>query len=531
MDGKRSRHTTIVTLLIVLAVAAIFRFGSSAIPRMNIDEGWNYYLCRNPVGEILRYLQKDRNPPLPFLFMKGWMAVAGHDEWPMRIPFAAIATLNVYLVFLLAGRLFDRRVALGAAALSSVSYLQWEYDTWMRGYGMLTMFTLLSTWTFLGVVERESPRRVAWGMGYALAGALLLYSHYTGVLVLVAHFALALLPDPDKQWLEVGRRFRLLAAAWLAMALLMLPWLPILHLQITRRAGRDLQASPDPIAALVMLLRLLPLETGLDNLPLLLGSGQAVSLGCLALFSGLGIWMLAVGWRASRRSATSLRVVVALLCPSLLFVVAAFRLPELTRVRYYVDTIPFFAMLLASGLLASRGAVRVVFAAVAALALAVNLIVFASYLRSPYFRTADWLTPARFALEAQSRAQVIVVSDPFAVHAFNYYYARDLVDYDVADIEQPSYRYAPAYFASGRLPERRLYPQEMAAPNALADVDRARGAILVLWLEAPAVRAWFAERFSVLTGRAVENHAIDGRSETYLLESGVRPGPANRTGR
>ncbi len=494
-------------LVVVLAVALAFRLAAATVPRMNPDEGWTYYLCRNPVPQVLNYLAADRHPPASYLWLAGWLRVVGHDEAPMRVPFALLGTLAVGLTFLLGRELFDERVGLAGAAFYAVAYPAWEYDTWIRSYALLSPLSLLASWLYLRTLNSG---RWSWGGAYGLASSLLLYSHYLGFVVLAAHLVHALWKGRD--------RLGLLTACWGLCALLYLPWIPSFLGQLHNRAGRDLTSGPAPGLALQMAFRMLTMETGLEHLPTMLGSNlPRVPFLVAATLALLGL--LLQGLRALVPRGGSALLLLLLAPMALLLGGIALKFPELSRPRYYVFLIPFLGMLLGAGALSS-GRWRPVSWALLGLVGLVNLGLIRDYRVSAYFRSADFETPARWVRSLGRQADSVAGFDNYALHPFLYYYARERVFYRLDPRGFATYEFSPDYTASGLLPVHRLWAEQAANGELQRIMQPFRNPVLVLWYDGgnSPVRQWFGQRFGVRDGLSIANCSPDGATEVYLLE-------------
>jgi hypothetical protein len=157
------------------------------------------------------------NPPLPFVL--AWLtSKAGDPTVSIRIPSVLLGTATVPIVFLLGLRTLGRAAALVAAGLIALSPFAIHYGIEARGYGALMCFSALSALVLVLAVETNRTR---WWIAYGLAVAAVLYTHYTGVFVIGAQGAWALLMHRG--------RWRGLVLAYLGAALLYLPWLPHVH--------------------------------------------------------------------------------------------------------------------------------------------------------------------------------------------------------------------------------------------------------------------------------------------------------------
>lgn len=506
--------------LFIVAVGLLFRGVACSVPRVNVDEGWAYYVANNPVDQVLRILVKDRHPPLHYLALRSWHGVVGAREIPLRLPGALVAAFGVWLAFLVGREIAGYRAGLGAAGLHAVSFLAWEYETWLRNYHLLTALGLLSTLLFIRILRGGGLRVQA---GYVLASALLLYSHYFGVLVLGAHVFQAAWSGWRAREGEGGGDappWKALAGCWLAIGLLFLPWVPSLHEQLTRRAARDLSAGSAPLLAVQLAVHMLPMLSGLEHIPDLLGLRDPAP---VRLVLALDIaWTLLLGAACvnglRRPAATPFRpLLMALLAPLILLVIAVgVKFPEMCRPRYYACFVPYVGMLLAEGA-PREGTGRKGWVALCLIVVGVNLAVLADYARSPYFRSADWHTPARWVAARSRSLQAIAFHDNHVAHAFNFYYAGDRVRYDIRDRERPTLEFTTEYAASGLLPELRLWAEEFPEPAAsnLRSLDRLA---LVLWFDAnPGVRTWFSRNFGLVDALVIPNYSRDGRAEIYEI--------------
>lgn len=498
---------TATWLALILVTGLAFRLAAATVPRMNPDEGWSYYLCRNPVPQVLDYLQADRHPPASYLWLAGWLRVVGHDEVPMRIPFVLLGTLAVGLTFLLGKELFDERVGLCAAGLYAVACPAWEYDTWIRSYALLSPLSLLASWLYLQTLKTG---RWTWGLALGVASSLLLYSHYLGFLVLAAHLIHA-------AW-KGRHRLGLLALCWGLCALLYLPWIPGFLGQLQNRSGRDLQAGPAPGLALSLAGRMMVMETGLEHLGALTGGG--LPQGPVDILGSLLLWgLLLVGLR-TLAPRSGMPLLVLLLAPvGLLLAGIALKFPELSRPRYYVFLIPYLGMLLGAGALGA-GRWRPLAWSVLVLVGLVNLALIRDYRVSSYFRSGGFQAPARWVRSLGGQADSVAGFDNYALHPFLYYYAREKIFYRLDPRGFAFYEYTPDYATSGLLPVHRLWSEQVANQEIERVMAPFPRPVLLLWLDGGAspVRQWFGRRYGVRDALRVENFAPDGAIEAYLLQ-------------
>jgi hypothetical protein len=157
-------------------------------------------------------------PPLYPALLKGWSMLFGSGEYVLRWPTLAVSLLSVALSFACVRQITDAaRGTLAMALLGGLSILL-GYGLRADGMAWAVLLAWLATWRLLLRVERKSLgrwRRIVWVVLYAGCVGALLYSHYAGVLVIVAHGVTVLI---------VRRRWGLWLGAAAVVMVLWVPW-------------------------------------------------------------------------------------------------------------------------------------------------------------------------------------------------------------------------------------------------------------------------------------------------------------------
>jgi 4-amino-4-deoxy-L-arabinose transferase-like glycosyltransferase len=152
----------------------------------------------------------------PLFFVLAWMT-KGIGSTPhglgLTSMFAGVAAIP--LVYLLGLRTVGRPAGMVAAALVALSPFLIFFSTEARAYSLLMALVLLST---LCLLEALRDGRLRWWIAYGGCSVLAMYTHYTGVFVLVGQLAWAL-------WAH-REAWRGLAAANFGAALAYVPWVP-----------------------------------------------------------------------------------------------------------------------------------------------------------------------------------------------------------------------------------------------------------------------------------------------------------------
>ena len=403
-------------LIAILVLAALLRFVCIGQKSLWLDETMSVRLARmSSFGEMFREAAGyDVHPPLFASLHWLWMRL-GDGDGLARVPSAVFGVAGVWMLYLLAKRLLGERAALVAASMLAVSSYHLYYSQEARQYALVVFLTLALSWLAVRITQAKPGQEpVLWG-AYALLGAVCLYTFVMSLVVIAGHGVLFLL---------YARRTRRNMAwgggAMVAIALLFLPWVPVLRRrmetieQIARMQGRV--PGPDVVDLLTaprewMLAPVFVLRSGTGVVEALLG------LVCLALMA-LGIWQL-----RKRRRTTA-----ALLC--LLFVpLLAFLALPVTRVhrfdpKHLIVLQPICLLAVAALLAGGKGRPRPAAWLLPGLVALVNVSALAVYY-APGLQKARWPEAAAFVAQHDDVDCILVEPSHGVPYAFQRYYKGD----------------------------------------------------------------------------------------------------------
>lgn len=155
------------------------------------------------------------SPPFYFLLAEAGSWVFGQTPDGVRVPSLIAGVLIIPAFYLVGLKAIGQRAALYAAAIACVSPFLVYFSANARSYSVMLLMLVLASWFLLTATSGRGRTR-HW-VGWAIFGALAVYSHYVAGLALVGQLIWAL-------WFFPTLRLRTLAFSAL-MALLFLPWL------------------------------------------------------------------------------------------------------------------------------------------------------------------------------------------------------------------------------------------------------------------------------------------------------------------
>lgn len=208
-----------------------------------LDEAAQVMLSSQPLYNIFFLRGADFHPPLAYLLMHFWMLLGIAEIW-LRLPSVILGVLTVWVLYQFTRQFLDKKVALLSALFLAISPYHVYYSQEIRMYALAAFLATLSMYFFY--------RRFA--LGYILATAGLLYTHYFGFFILVSQASYLLFFERKK--------IKFFLKYFLVILLIWLPWLPQFLIQLKSGLAvegtlsgwsRVLNLSPEKIFPLTLL--------------------------------------------------------------------------------------------------------------------------------------------------------------------------------------------------------------------------------------------------------------------------------------
>lgn len=98
---------------------------------------------------VSRYAVFDYSPPLYHVILKAWTNIFGYSEISLRLPSVVFGVLTVALVFLIAKKLFNHKVAFLAGTFLALNPLAVYYSQEARRYSLAALAITASVYFFL----------------------------------------------------------------------------------------------------------------------------------------------------------------------------------------------------------------------------------------------------------------------------------------------------------------------------------------------------------------------------------------------
>lgn len=129
----------------------------------------------------LNYSLGDFHPPLYHLFLRLWLYILPTSELFARLPSVVFGTLGVYLTYLIASKLYDKKTGIIAALLLATAPLHIYYSQEARMYMLAAFLASASIYFFISLLAND---KIYLWVGFIISTTLMLYSDYLPYLLL-----------------------------------------------------------------------------------------------------------------------------------------------------------------------------------------------------------------------------------------------------------------------------------------------------------------------------------------------------------
>lgn len=363
--SKLSPKRLVVTILATLSVSGGITLATIAKWSVWHDEGFSIMLAQYPVKEILRRAALDVHPPLYYLALKAWGGIFGWSDVALRSLSMVLGLLAIALALLLCHKFFGKRSTVILAPMLAVAPVLTRYSQEARMYTMAMVLCLVVVYSYVKIKEVAGSWK--WRTIFVLSAAALVYTHYFASLLLLAPILNELWELKGKSLKFIAERVKYIAPLYVAVFLLVLPWLPKFLEQVHAVRG-GFWIGPVTGSSLISTISSFVIFRPEWHTWRLMGGNAVVAVIMMVIVIILSKRASVQGTIASR-----LMLLAWIMPMTILYVMSAFNYNYYYD-RYFSSFAPFFFMTLALGL--SKVRIRYTLALGASLAAMLGLGVY-----------------------------------------------------------------------------------------------------------------------------------------------------------
>ena len=230
---KNKKLIALLSLIILLGLfLRVYDIGEESFW---IDEAATVYTTQQSPSEIIEdiyittkqapeYYEGGGSPPFYFIVANYWTKLVGLSEAKLRLLSAIFGAISIFMVFTIGRMLFEYRTGLIAAFMLAINFMHINYSQEARGYSLIILLTLFTVYFLINGLNGK--KRMYW-VGFTIAGALLIYTHYFGFFILFFEALYVLVFF--KQYKNSMKKAIMSA---IGTFVLYIPWIPALVRQI-----------------------------------------------------------------------------------------------------------------------------------------------------------------------------------------------------------------------------------------------------------------------------------------------------------
>ena len=182
------RRTIILTMVGVFLLNLVIKGMFLNEPPFGMDEPFTLFRAQKQYLELIQDLASNNHPPLFESIVWVWLRIVGYDIISLRILPLVFSALAAAMLFKLGQRYFSFFAGLLAALIFTFSLMHIYFSHELRSYPLLALLTIISMYIYLGGNNKSdrSQLRKNWWWLLAIVNAILLYTHYFSVFLLLA---------------------------------------------------------------------------------------------------------------------------------------------------------------------------------------------------------------------------------------------------------------------------------------------------------------------------------------------------------
>lgn len=397
----------IIVILLVALILRLISLGQS----LWLDEAINVNVsgALSVKDLIFHYSLGDFHPPLFHIILKYWIIIFKNSEISVRLPSVIFGVSSVFVAYLIAKKLFEKKTALIAATLVATAPLHIYYSQEARMYMLAAFLASLSVYFFISLLKKESL--LNW-LGFIVSTSLMLYVDYLPYLI-VPTYLIFLFTYRRKISKSMLKGF---IPAFVLILGSIIPWLLIFPKQLS--TGLSAAAASPAWSQVVggsdfksLLLTFVKFTIGrisIDN-----------NLAYALVFAPISLFVLFLFFASLLRlSRLRLFVWFWFFIPTILGFIISFYIPIFSYFRF-IFILPAFYLVWASAINTINWPPlnRILLF----LALLINLSAATIYFINPKFQRENWRDAYRFIAKNATPKTIVLFESNYTAAPFDYY--------------------------------------------------------------------------------------------------------------
>ena len=171
----------------IFVLACLMRFFHLSYQSLHIDEAYILTLVRDfGFRELIENaINHDPRPPLYYMLFHYWIKIFGATEAGARSLSAIFGCLTIIPVFMIAKKMFNKKIALLSIFLLAINPFNIYYSQMIKEVALVSFFAITAFLFFILALEKN--KKTHWGL-YVLFSLLSIYMHYAAGFLTISCF-------------------------------------------------------------------------------------------------------------------------------------------------------------------------------------------------------------------------------------------------------------------------------------------------------------------------------------------------------
>jgi len=175
------------SVYLILLLAAVTRLHQLGRRDFWYDEAFTGIAVKESWSGMMKMIMADVHPPLYYLSLKLFASFFDYSVFGVRLYSAIFGVLCVWAVYLFTKELFDKKAAVYASLIATISPFAWQYSQEGRMYSMFSFFIIMAAYFLVRALRVGTQPAVFLQKyrDYILFGLLLglaALTHYVGII-------------------------------------------------------------------------------------------------------------------------------------------------------------------------------------------------------------------------------------------------------------------------------------------------------------------------------------------------------------
>lgn len=411
-DEKRKLDNIIIFFIFFIfgAVRLIWAYSHS----IWLDEGYIFWLCRNPLNYIIENMTFEPHPPFYFIFMHFWLLLGKSVIW-IRLPSVAFSLLSAYFLYLIAKDFVNKKTAILCVFLYSLNPDMLYTEIQARMYSLLILAVISCTYFALKYIQNNKEKYLWLFSVSAIIGLL---THYFFIFVFI--------PISVFLFLKSKNKFKIILSILVVLVLTSF-WSYFFFLQCF---GKSLNTVEKPETVIT---------SNLQKISLIINNTFFAFKSYPDIFKWFNWYFMLIGYiipliagllylKNNYKSILALFLSIiffTMLCVCFFSLFSGSEL--LFRTRYNCFLWPFLLLIFSSGFVSLltylKGVLKYSAVVVLTVMLLLGAIIFYQGINNPYYWLQNWKEASKIIEENENpKNDVIIFTHLLSFMTFNYYY-------------------------------------------------------------------------------------------------------------